>query len=109
MNDCVRDRAVLHHAPVDEDVLRPADRALPRAGQRGHEAGDPETGRCLPDLDQVAAVLVELEQPVAQAGRRRALQQTAWATRQGEPDTRMPQGQLGDESRHLGRLGTVRF
>ena len=53
VDDRVRDRPVLHDAPVDEDVLRPARRPL--LGQRGDVAGEPEPAGLLVHFDQIAA------------------------------------------------------
>ena len=73
LDDRVRDGPVLDDAAVDEDVLRAAGRPL--VAERGDVAFDLQAAGLLPDLDQVGALAEQLEEPLAQAARRRALEQ----------------------------------
>ena len=69
LDDRVRDRAVLHDPPVDEDVLRATRRAL--LGQRRHIAFDAEAGEALSDRNQIgpfAEHLIRRSSKLATAG-----------------------------------------
>ena len=77
VDDRVLQRPVADDAAVDEDVLRPADRAL--LGQRRHEAGDADARRLAEQLDQIGPLAEHLVDAIAQRRRRRTLQDAAAA------------------------------
>ncbi len=66
VEDCVRDGPVLDDAAIDEDVLRPANRALFR--KRGDEPVQPHAAERTFDPNQVLAVAVELIKAIGKAG-----------------------------------------
>ena len=107
VDDRVRDRAILDDAPVDEDVLRPARRTLLR--QRGDEPGELQPARVLFQLQQIAALAVDLIQAIALGQRRRALEHRAARARQREADGGVRERELRDDFRHLRRLRGIRF
>ena len=108
---CLVDRvgkgAIPDRAAIDEDVLGRVAGAL--GGERRHVAGQPDARRLPSDLDEVAAVPVDLEEAVGRRRHRRAGEQLPASARQPESDLRMRQGDLGDDARHLPRLGPVRL
>ena len=109
VGDRVGDGAVLHGPAVDEDVLRPPRATGGLSREAGHEPRHRDPRRLLADLDEVVAVLVELEQPVREALDRRPPREAAGPARQGEADPVPAQRELGDEPRDLGGLGAVRL
>ena len=66
-----------------------------------------EPAGLLPDLDQVGALAEQLKEPLAQSGRRRALEQAAAAARQREAHFGIAERHLRDEPRNLRRFGGV--
>ena len=105
LDDRVRDRPVLDDAAVDEDVLRAAGRAL--VAERRDVAFDLQAAGVLSHLDQVGALAEQLEEPLAQAVHRRALQQAAAAAGHGEPDLGIAERHLRRQPRDLRRLRRV--
>ena len=95
VDDGVRHRAVLDDAAVDEQVLRTARRPL--LGQRRDVAEQLDVAAVATHLDQVAAIAVQLIEPLPQRGHRRALQHLAPGARQREADLRVAQRQLRDD------------
>ncbi len=107
VDDRVRDRAVLHHAPVDEHVLRPARWSLLR--QRGHEPDNLDVAAVAADVDQVAAFAVQLVEPVTECRDGRALEHLAARADEREPDLRVAQRELRDDAGDLRRFGGIRL
>src|SRR4029079_5496496 len=66
---------ILHDAPVDEQVLRAARRSL--LCQRRDVAEQLDVAAVAADFDQIAAVAVQLIQPLTQTRYRRTLQHLA--------------------------------
>ena len=68
LDDRVRDRPVLHDAAVDEHVLGAARRPL--VAERRDEPFDLQPRGVLTDFDEIGAIAEQLEEPLAEAGRR---------------------------------------
>ena len=92
LHDRVRDGAILDDTAVDEHVLRPTNRTL--VAERRNIAVNHQAPSFLAHFDQVGALAEQLKETLAQAGRRRALEQAAPAARQRE-------AHLGIAERHL--------
>ena len=103
----VRDRAVADDAPVDEDVLRTAHRAL--LAERRDEPADGDAGGLLRDRHEVGPVAVDLIEALVDRSGRRRLEQHALAALQDEADLRIAERELGDQPRDLRGLGGVRL
>ena len=89
--DRVRDGLVAHHPPVDEHVLRPARHG---GRQRRDHAVDRQTAGAPLNRHQIGAVAVDLEQPVAQAGRGRVFEPAPAGRGEREPDVHVAQRHL---------------
>ncbi len=105
VDDRVRDRPILHHAPVDEHVLRPAGRPLLR--QRRDVADHLDVAAVPPHVDEIRTIAVELVQAIAERCHRRTLEDGPSGARQREADLRVAERQLRDDPGHLGGLGGV--
>ena len=106
VDDRVRDRPVLDDAAVDEDVLRPARRPL--LGQRRDVAGQPQAAGLLAHLEQVAALAVQLIQPIAQRSRPAGTASTVRPPLVSvKPTSGYASASCVDDARDLRRLGAV--
>ncbi len=103
--DGVRDRAVAHHAPVDEHVLGTSNRPL--LAERRHDTPHGDAGRVFDHRHQVRPVAVDLIEAFLKRAGRRRLDHPTRAVAKQEPDVPVAERQLGDEPRDLGRLGGV--
>ncbi len=99
------DRPVLDDAAVDEDVLGPARRPL--LGQRRDVANDFHVAPIAAHFDQIAALSVQLIEPILQRRDGRTLEHLPAGAGQREADLRITQGELRDDARHLRRFAGV--
>jgi hypothetical protein len=103
----VSDRAIAHHAAVDEHVLRSAHGPL--LAERRDETAHGHARGVLGDGHEVRAVAVDLVEALLHRARRRRLEQPAVAALEPEADLRIAERDLRDEARHLRRFGRVRL
>ena len=105
LDNRVRDRLVLHDAPVDEDVLGASRRPL--LGKRGHEAFDAEAGQRLPHRHEIGPFAKHLIQPVFELRHRRPVEHRPRSAGQREADLRISKRELRDDARDLRRFARV--